>query len=389
MKILKFKGKMTQKNKLLIIFAALFVIALITISIIYAVNENAREWINVNILRKEVTEEDVASIVIDTDKSQYIYAYDKYIAILCNGKLEIYNSFASKITELEIQVSNPMFSANGAYLTVAENGGQRIYLISDTKMQWESKVEGNINKISVSKNGDVSVVTKGTSYKSVIVTFDKGGKELFKTYLASTIAVSTDVSADGKYLAIAEVNTSGAVIESSIKIIEINKAKSGDTTNSVVYKYNADTNKIITEIKYQDKGQLVCIYDDSVHIIYQDADNVLKEFNSNVQIADINLKGHFVRTEEISAGLFSSKTDVIITNISNGTETTYTLDSAVKKIVSYDQSVAINLGTEVHFIGLNGWLEKRYKSAQEIKNVVVGSSVAGIIYRDRVKIVTL
>lgn len=389
MKILKFKGKMPLKNKLLIVLGVIVILAAVTISIVYAVNEEAREWINVNILRKEVTDEDVASIIIDTDKTQAIYAYDKYIAILGNGKLEIYNSFASKVSELDMQISNPVFAANGGYLAVAENGGQRIYLVSDTKLVWENKVEGNISQISVNKGGNVSAITKGTSYKSVIVTFDKNGKELFKTYLASTIAVSSDISTDGKYLAIAEVNTSGAVIESSIKIIEMDKASSGDTTNSVVYKYNADANKIITQIKYQDKEQLVCIYDDSIHIIYQDTDNVLKEFNSNVQIADINLKGHVVRTEEISSGLFSSKTDVIITNITNGSETTYTLDSAVKKIVSYDQSVAINLGTEIHFIGLNGWLEKRYKSAKEIKNVVVGTSVAGIIYQDRIKIITL
>ena len=389
MKILKFKGKMSIKNKLLIIVGTVLLISLIIVFIIYAVNEEAREWININILRKEINEEDVASILIDTDKAQYIYAYDKYIAILCNGKLEIYNSFASKVTDIDIQVSNPIFATNGGYLVVAENGGQRVYLILDTKIQWENKVEGNIYRISVAKGGEVSIITKGTSYKSVIVTFDKNGKELFKTYLASTIAVSTDISVNGKYLAIAEINTNGAIIESSIKVIDISKAQNGDTTNSVVYKYNADTNKIISQIKYQDNGQLVCLYDDCIHIIYQDVDNVLKEFNSNVQIADINLKGHFVRTEQISSGLFSSKTEVIITNITNNSETTYSIESSIKKIITYDQIIAINLGTEVHFIGLNGWLDKRYKSTQEVKSIVVGSSVAGVIYRDRIKVISL
>lgn len=167
------------------------------------------------------------------------------------------------------------------------------------------------------------------------------------------------------------------------------KASSGDTINSVVFKYNAEANKIITDIKYQDRGGLVCIYDDSIHIIYQDADTLLKEFNSSVKAADINLKEHIVRTEEISTGLFSSKTDIIVTNISSGSETTYTVDSVIKKLICYEQNVAINLGTEVHCIGLNGWLEKRYKSSKEIKNVVLGSSIAGIIYSDRIKIINL
>ena len=62
---------------------------------------------------------------------------------------------------------------------------------------WDGKVEGNISRIDVNKNGSISAITRGTSYKSVIITFDKNGKELFKTYLASTIAVASQISVDG------------------------------------------------------------------------------------------------------------------------------------------------------------------------------------------------
>lgn len=266
--------------------------------------------------------------------------------------------------------------------------GQNIYLISNGKIEWENKVEGNIKKINVSKNGDVSIITEGTSYKSVIITFDKTGKELFKTYLASTIAVGVDISVDGKYLAIAEVSIGGALVESSVKVIEIEKAIKGDTTNSVIYKYNADSNKIITKIKYQEKGQLVCMYDNEIHIIDQEKDNKIIEFDQNAQIADINLKSYFLRAEEISTGLFSARTDIILTNILTNTENTYTVESAVKDITCNEQISAINLGTEVYLINLNGWLEKKYTSTQEIKDIVLGTSVAGIVYRDKIKIIT-
>ena len=212
---------------------------------------------------------------------------------------------------------------------------------------------------------------------------------MFKTYLASTIAVASQISVDGKYLAIAEVNTSGALVESGIKIIDIEKASKGDTTNSVIYKYNAEKNKMITDIKYQEKGQLVCIYDDSIHIIYQDQDNLVMEFNSSVQISDINLKGYIVRTEEAKTGLSSVKTSVILTNITNNAESTYSIDSVVKSLTCYEQIIAANLGTDIHFINLNGWLQKKFTSVQEIKDVVIGSSVAGVIYRDRIKIISI
>lgn len=133
MKILKFKGKMPLKNKILILVGIVACIAIIGIITTYIVNEEARNWININILKKEINEEDVATIKIDADKTQYIYAYDKYIVILCNGKLEIYNNYASKINELEISISNPIFEKNGNYLTIAETNGQKVYLISDRK----------------------------------------------------------------------------------------------------------------------------------------------------------------------------------------------------------------------------------------------------------------
>lgn len=388
MEVLKFKGKMSLKNKILIFLAIILVITAISITIAYIVNEEVRNWINVNILKKEVTEDDVATIEIDADKQKYILAYDKYIGIIGNSKLEIYNSYGSKTSELDISISNANTSTNGQYLAIAENGGQKAYLIADEKILWENTVEGNITKINVSKSGYVSIITEGTSYKSVIITFDKNGKELFKTYLASTIAVGADISADGKFLAIAEVNINGALLSSSIKIIEMSKASNGDTTNSVVYRYSAEEGKLITNIKYQEKGQLICIYNDSIHMIYQDQETTLTEFNSNVKLADINLKSSTVRTEEESAGFLKVKTNVILNNIISNAEISYTVDSVVRELKSYNQIVAINLGTEVDLINLNGWLEKKYTSYQEIKNIVLGTSVAGIVYGDRIKIIT-
>ena len=169
---------------------------------------------NVHILRKEINEDDIATIELDVDKRQYIYAYDRYISVLCNGKLSVYNSYANKEAELDIGISNPLFDRTSGYMGVAESGGQKVCLVADSKVLWESKVEGNISKINVSRGGYVSVITNGTSYKSVIITFDRNGKELFKTYRSSAIVIDADISVNGDYLAIAEISSSGALVES-------------------------------------------------------------------------------------------------------------------------------------------------------------------------------
>ncbi len=133
MEILQFKEKISLKNKILIIAGISLGIIIISIFTLYVLNENARDWINKYILRKEITEEEVATIELDTDKAQYIYAYDKYIAILCNGKLDIYNNYGVKSQELEIGISNPIFDQNGINLLIAENGGQKVCMISERK----------------------------------------------------------------------------------------------------------------------------------------------------------------------------------------------------------------------------------------------------------------
>lgn len=389
MKILEFKRKkISLKNKILIILGVVFTILILAVTLTYIFNENAREWINIYILRKEITEDDIATIELEVDKTQYIYAYDRYISVLCNGKLSVYNSYANKEADIDIGISNPIYDRTNGYMVIAENGGQKVCLIADSKVLWENKVEGSISKINVSRSGYVSVITNGKGYKSIIITFDRNGNKLFSTFLSSTTAIDTDISINGNYLAIAEISTSGTLIESSIKIIDMEKAIKEDN-DPVIFMRKADSNKLITDIKYQEKGQLVCIYDDSIHMIYEDKDTELVKFNSNTKIADINLKSNIIRAEEISTNLFSSKTDIILKNILTGIETTYGINNSIKEIVSFNQIAAINLGTEIHFINLNGWMEKKYKSNQEAKEIVLGTSIAGIVYRDRIKILTL
>ena len=120
------------------------------------------------------------------ENSPNIFAYDKYIVTLEKNTLTQYSQSGKKEGSLEIQVSDPIFDAEGKYLVVAEKNKQKIYLIYNDNIVWEKDIEGNISKINVNKNGYTSVIISGTTYKSVIAVYDKEGKELFKTYLSST-----------------------------------------------------------------------------------------------------------------------------------------------------------------------------------------------------------
>lgn len=214
-----------DKKKIKIIGLILLGIILVVIIALYITNPNVRTFIDRHILRREIVQNNVANIDISTLDNPSIYAYDKYITILEKNKLFTYSSSGKKEYEHEILVSDPLYSSNNRFLVVAQKNGQNLYVISENNLLWQTEIEGKIKKIDINKNGYVSVIITGGSYKNVVVLYTPAGKELFKTYLSSTIAIDTAISNDNRYLSIAEINTSGTIIQSNIKIISVEKAR--------------------------------------------------------------------------------------------------------------------------------------------------------------------
>lgn len=388
MSVLKFSKNDNIKNieKKHIIIAAILAILLIII-LFFCFNPSFRNFFTIYIFRKQANQDKLNSIALEEDESSYVYAYDKYITVLKRNILYTYNASGNVTSETDLKISKPLFASNNRFLAVAEQNGDAIYLISGSNIIWQSTIDGNISKIKVNNNGYVSVIVSGTSYKSIVITFDSKGKEMFKTYLSSTIAVDTDISNDNKYLSVAEVDYSGSIIKSMIKTISIEKAKS-DPTNSVIFTFNGEENSLITKISYQNKNILSCMYNDSIHFlnISDENDSKVVTFDNQCNFADIHLKNNILYTSSKSSG-FSNNITVNISTVPSGNISTYQLKGSIKSVVTYNEKIAINVGSEIHFIGLNGWLIKKYTSSNEINSIILGDSIAGVVYKDKIEII--
>lgn len=385
----KSKKKINKKKLAVIIIIAVIAAILSIIAIVYTANKNFRNFMDKYVLQKDITNQNVPIIEVEYNSNTNVIPYGRYICILAENNLEQYNSSGKKEQEVKVEINTPIYDVNGRYLVIGEKNSKKLYLISGTHIIWEKEVDGNLNKVSVNKNGYVSIIISGTSYKSVIVTYDEKGNELFKSYLSSTTAIDSCISQDNNYLSYAEINTTGTVIQSNIKIISVKKAAEKNTEPEFIY--NAPQNSLILRIKYQDKNRLICMYDDSIHMIESKVDVKLIDLieDKKVTFGDIELTNFAYRMVEESTGLFSANTTVQMINISNQKESTYTVEGVAKSAASYDNVIAINLGSEVDFINTNGWLVKRYTSSQEIRNIVICDGLAGIIYRDKIELVSL
>lgn len=376
--------KKTNKRKIIILIMVIILITLIaTVIILYNVNEDVKNWLDKNILNKEVMQDTASTIELD-DENANVCAFNKNIGVLNKNQFKIYNESGNETETLDVEVTNPIFVASNRFLAIAENEGQKLYVIEDKKIIWETEVEGNISQVHINKNGYVAVVITGTSYKSVISVFDNSGELLFTKYLSSTRVVDVCISNDNKYLAIAEIDASGTILQSNIKVVSMDNVQTDFKT------YTGESNSLIINIKYQDKDKLVCMYDDSIHIISDDNDEVLVDNeDKKVTFSSIDLNNNIVNIEEKSSGLFTADSILNITNVDSKSTINYTVQDVTKELYTYEDIIALNLGSEVEFVNTSGWLVKRYVANQEITNMVVSNSIAGIIYRDKIEIINL
>lgn len=383
------KKKVDVKKVIISVVISVLVVAIIVLVSLYITNKEFRNWIDVQIFRKEISQDKVTTIELEESQTSNIYAFNKYIGILNKNKLSLYGSTGAEEANLEVQITNPVFHSANRFLIIGEKNGQKIYLLEDKEIAWESQVEGNISQVYVNKNGYVAIIMSETSYKSVIQVIAPDGNSLFKKYLSSTMAVDVAISNDNKYLAIAEVDTSGTIIQSNTRIISIEKAKT-DPSNSEEKNYQSEQNKLIVNIEYQDKDKIVCMYTDTVNIIENEQETVLFENkDKKITAQSINLDNHFVTIQEEASGIFSANSVINIMDVDSKNIKNYTVETSIKEIYTKGNMIALNLGTEVEFINTGGWLVKRYIASQEVTNVTISDSIAGIVYRDKVEIINL
>lgn len=377
-----------RKTIIKIIICSIIIMGIVIISALYTTNSNFRLLID-RMLNKEVIENNLKTIEINSEDNPKVYAYDKYIVVLEKGVLKSYDKTANVVTSMDINIANPMINSNGGYLVVAEKGGKNFCVIFQNEILWQSKIEGTLSNITVNPNGYVSVIVTNTTHKSLVIVYNNKGTELFKIYLSSTYALCSDISNNNRYLAIGEVDYSGTIIKSKIKIISVDLAKN-DPKNSIVNVYESKSGEVITNINYQTGDNAYCMFSTYIERVNQNENERFIDFDDNVLFSDIYLKNNLVLFEKQSSGLFSCDYQIKIINLSTKKETLYFQDlSLIKSLKTSNNNIVLNFVNSVQVLTKNGWLSKKYTSTKEIKDIVVSDEIVGIMYKDKIEIIDL
>ncbi len=376
-----------MKKKLIIAAIILGIVGIIVTISLYISERQFRDWIDFHILGKETTEQELPIISINTDKTNQVHVFSKYIAVLSNKTIKLYNNFGEEISNIDVDIATALFDSKDKYMAIAEDGGNKVYLILDKTYLWSQNLEGTIEQIRVNQNGYVLVVTSDSTHKSIVNLFNSSGKKLFKSYFSSTRIVDASISKDNKFVAIAELDTSGSIIQSNIKIISIDNAQN-DPENAIIFTHNGESGNLIISTNYQNDGKLMCMYDKLIEEIKDEKSNqVFKAEGDDISFMTIDFSNHYAYLTEKSEGLFNSKTIIKIINLTNNSEKEFEIEDFAKDIFSKDDILEINLGTEVQFYNTSGWLVKKYVSSKEITNVEFSNELAAIIYKDKIIVI--
>ena len=143
------RKKVNAKKIIISVTIAILVVAVIVLVALYITNKTFRNWVDIQVFRKEISQEKVAIIDLDEEQTANVYAFNKYIGILNKNKLSIYGSTGQEEVVLDVQITNPTFFSANRFLIIGEQKGQKLYLLEDKEIKWETEVEGNISQINV------------------------------------------------------------------------------------------------------------------------------------------------------------------------------------------------------------------------------------------------
>jgi hypothetical protein len=372
-----------NNSKVKTILISIISILLVILIARYITNSEFRTFIDNKLFNKQVSENSLNYIEINSDDNPTSFAYDNYIGVLAKNNLSIYNNKGNIENTLTINISTPLIATYGKYAVISEKNGNKFYVVNSTSLLWQGSIDGKINKIHVNSNGYVSVIVSNSTYTSIVIVFDNDGNELFKTFLPSTYAMCSAISNTNEYLAIGEINYSGTVIKSNIRIMEMEKAE-------LIYNFSAPDNEIITNIQYANKNLAICNFSNSIYEVSTSDSKKICDITDDILFSNIDMQNTLALIEKQSSGLFSYEYQLNLKSTTSNNENLYILNSSIpKQTKASGKIIALNYGNAVDIVNSTGSLKKSYTSSQQIKNVIIGDNIVGIVYKDKIEIIAI
>lgn len=328
---------------------------------------------------KEITEED-AILIETTTSDNKVYAYQNEILVYSKGSLVTYSKYGKKTWEYTFEETFiPEITTNGKYIQVVNKDSGYIYVFDNKYESTRKKIEGTIKKASINEKGQSIVHYSKEGIKSNVGIFDKKGNEKYAITLSTENVARVELTPNGRYAVIYEVETKGISPNSLIKIVDLEKnsevTTSLDIANDIVYDLKVTNSKIILV-----SSSNVYRYD-----IKTNSKKELSIDDKNISSISVDSSGIAYVCKELS----EENNTVVMLNNRYEEIGKHKFEENVKYFTYYNSLAYVTYNKEINIYNRWGMHIKRFVSSSIITTPIIfnnGKNIA-ISYSNRIVII--
>ena len=245
--------KKVFRNTLLILLA--FVVVLGALSYIYS--------------RRSYTEYEIKSIKEkeNTNLANYV-EFGDYIIEYSNDGIWCTTKGGELVWNQSYEMSSPDIDVCGEYITVYDQGGKLLYILSVQGMQKQIETTSPIIQVRIAGQGTVAVLMKENNEAQVKL-FDKKGKELANGKFYDSkgcIPMGIAISPDARKMAVTMLDITGKEVGSAITFYNFDTVGQNEIDNNVgTYEFS---HMLIPEIDFLNDNCLIALGTEKV-ILFQ------------------------------------------------------------------------------------------------------------------------
>lgn len=300
----------------------------------------------------------------DANLSTVFHTYKNYIVKCSRDNIVYVDSNGNEQWTYSLSLSNPVVKSAGGYLLVADYGARTILEFNGKELRWEKELDNKIINADINSKGYVTVVHEDERSRGAVSVYDRQGIDCFTLGKADNFVLSSDVSPDGKKVFINSVDTSSINMNAIVEFTDLK----GTMLSAKIEKEDS----VFPSVRFMQEGLLAV--GDSMFIILDGDFNEKLQYNVKGKIFSSCIAEQkyavIAANPEESTGVFESgSSGVWVYNGEGERVSEYNLKGEVKNLKSYDDTIAVNLGSKLCFINIKGELLAEYSSSYDIKDV--------------------
>ena len=161
---------------------------------------------------------------ISASKVNNITVNKSNLTLLLDDKTITLTSSAKEIMPKSHTYSNPVMKTRGSKMIVFDLDSGKFRVQNGSDILHEETLDKNIMAAAIGSKGNYAVATYGKDAQSVLKVYSKNGKEKFSWEFKDERITDTDLSPNGKYVAVTAIKAQNGEMSSKLYVFNLSKA---------------------------------------------------------------------------------------------------------------------------------------------------------------------